>query len=138
MNGTIKKYSEVIRLPTFQDRLEYLKLHGVISELTFGGNRYLNQMLYSSSKWKRVRSEVIIRDEGCDLAHKDYPIRGTIIIHHLNPITIEDILNENPCIFDLENLICSSNYSHNKIHYGSSDVEIKITERKPGDTTLWR
>lgn len=134
-----KTYSELIKIEKFEDRFEYLSLVGIVGETTFGGHRYLNQILYQTEKWKSTRREVIFRDNGCDLAHKDYVIHGSIYIHHLNPITIDDILNERPCVFDLENLISTTFRTHNAIHYGSKDLLPKEPEaRKKNDTCLWR
>lgn len=135
----IKYYSELIQLPTFEERFKYLKLDGIVSDQTFGGHRYLNQVLYHSYDWKRIKREVILRDNGCDLAHEDHPISGHIYIHHINPITIEDILNHNHIIFDLENLISSSFQTHNAIHYGSFEMLSKEPiKRTKNDTCPWR
>lgn len=134
-----KTYSELIKIEKFEERFQYLSLLGKVGENTFGGHRYLNQTLYKTEKWKSIRNEIILRDNGCDLAHKDYPISGSIYIHHINPITIEDILEERPCVFDLENLICSAFRTHNAIHYGSEDLLPKgPVVRKKNDTCLWR
>lgn len=134
-----RTYSELIKLPTFEERFEYLKLNGQCSVVTFGGHRVLNQMLYRSPQWKETRHRVIIRDYGCDLGVQDRPISGRIIIHHINPITIEQVQNFDPCVFDLDNLISASDNTHEQIHYGdgSSLIPSTITERKPGDTRLW-
>lgn len=134
-----KSYSELIKIEMFEDRFEYLRLTGLVGETTFGGHRYLNQKLYQTDKWKRTRREVILRDNGCDLAHEDYPINGSIYIHHINPITIDDIMEERPCVFDLNNLISTSFKAHNAIHYGSENLLPKNqTDRKKNDTCLWR
>lgn len=134
-----KSYSELIKIETFEDRFEYLRLTGLVGETTFGGHRYLNQKLYQTDKWKRTRREVILRDNGCDLAHEDYPINGSIYIHHINPISIDDIMEERPCVFDLNNLISTSFKTHNAIHYGSKDLLPRgLTDRKKNDTCLWR
>lgn len=136
---TIKTYHELISLPTFKDRFEYLKLIGVVSDETFGGHRYLNQLLYKSSRWKSSRRKVILRDDGYDLAHRDYPICGNIYVHHINPITIEDILNDDPFVFDLENLISSSHQTHNAIHYGDFElIDKSPIIRTKNDTCPWR
>jgi len=136
----IKSYSEMIRLKTFEQRFEYLKIGGQIGYMTFNGHRYLNQELYKCSEWARVRRQIIIRDEGFDLAHPDHPINGKILVHHINPITIEDVLERNKIIFDPDNLITVSSLTHNAIHYGSQETLPKYgcLERKPDDTTLWR
>lgn len=135
---TIKTYSELIKIPEFKDRFEYLKLSSNVGDVTFGGHRMLNQILYSTQEWKEVRRRVILRDDGCDLGHPDYPIMDSIYIHHLNPITIDDILNRRPCVFDMNNLISASFSTHNAIHYQNSiDLGLPI-ERRPNDTCPWR
>lgn len=134
----IKTYSELISLPSFDSRFRYLKLNGSIGEFTFNGFRQLNQMLYKTYEWKQARRKVILRDDGCDLADPDYPIRGDIYIHHIEPLTIEDILERRPCVFDLNNLISCSFATHNAIHYGDEVVTRKPVIRKPNDTCLWR
>lgn len=134
-----KSYCELIRLNTFEERYFYLKLNGIIGEQTFGNDRYLNQMLYNSIKWKRTRDEIIIRDNGCDLALEGYEIPYRIYIHHINPITIEDIKLERSIIFDPDNLICVSKRTHDAIHFGDSSLlPQKIIERRPNDTIPWR
>lgn len=136
---SIKCYSELITLPTFEERFNYLKLNGTVGKDTFGYDRYLNQILYKSQKWLSTRDIVIIRDNGCDLACEGYEIRGRILIHHINPITVEDILNENPIIFDPENLISTIHNTHNAIHYGDESLIIKgPIERTKNDTIPWR
>ncbi len=131
-------YSELIQIPTFIDRFRYLKLSASVGEETYGWDRYLNQTLYKSKEWRETRERIIIRDDGCDLAHPDYLIGGRILIHHLNPITKRDILDRNPLIFDPENLVCISHITHEAVHYGSEDLLMKdFVERTPGDTKLW-
>lgn len=131
-------YSELIQIPTFIDRFRYLKLSTSVGEETYGWDRYLNQTLYKSKEWRETRERIIIRDDGCDLAHPDYLIGGRILIHHLNPITKRDILDRNPLIFDPENLVCISHITHEAVHYGSEDLLMKDpVERTPGDTKLW-
>lgn len=137
----IKCYSELILLPTFQERFEYLKLSGKVCHETFGGHRYLNQVLYRSSEWKHSRREVIIRDNGFDLGHEDYPIQGNILVHHINPITIDDILDKKDYVFDPEYLISTSLNTHNCLHYGNDNESLIIKhfeERRKNDTCLWR
>lgn len=135
----IKCYSELILLPTFEERFEYLRLNGQVGYETFGGHRYLNQVLYRSPDWKYARREVIIRDDGFDLAHEDYPINGKIYVHHINPITIDDILDGKDWVFDPEYLISTSLNTHNGLHYRNEDSIINhYVERKKGDTCLWR
>lgn len=136
----IKTYSELILLPTFEERFQYLKLGGSVGQITFGHERYLNQLLYNSDEWRRrVRREVIIRDSGCDLGCEGYEIHGKILIHHINPITIEDILERNPRVFDLENLICTSHNTHNAVHYGDESLLITTpVERTRNDMCPWK
>lgn len=139
MNTNIRTYSELITLPTFIERFRYLKLNGSVGMDTFGHDRYLNQILYHSEEWRRFRREVILRDNGCDLGCDDYEIHGKILIHHINPITVEDIISRNPCIFDFENVISTSHNTHNAIHYGyESLLMTEPIERTPYDTCPWR
>lgn len=134
-----RTYSELIKIDKFEDRFNYLSLIGMVGKTTFGGHRYLNQILYQTEKWKSIRREVIFRDDGCDLGHKNHPIFGSIYIHHLNPITIDDILEERPCVFDLENLISTSFKTHNAIHYGTEDLIPKEpVKRTKNDTCPWK
>lgn len=135
----MKTYSELMRLSSYEDRLQYLKLSGVVANETFGFDRYLNQHFYKSSEWRRVRDLVIIRDCGCDLGCRDREIFGNIIVHHMNPITLNDIENNPDILLDPEYLICVSLDTHNIIHYGDvsgNNIENNV-ERKPGDTRLW-
>lgn len=135
----IKSYSELIKIPTFEERFRYLMLNGRVGELTFNGHRYLNQKLYQCTEWESVRRRVIVRDEGCDLGCAGYPIFGTILVHHINPITIGDIAERRSCVFDLNNLICSSHNTHNAIHYGDEGLLPKDPAvRTKNDTCLWR
>lgn len=136
----IKSYSRVITLPTFEERYDYLKLDGKVAHETFGVHRWLNQNLYTSSKWKKIRREVLIRDNGCDLAVEGYDIFGKVFIHHINPITLDDIRNDSYLLYDLDNLICVSKRTHDMIHYGNpgDSVYSKIAERSPNDTCPWR
>lgn len=135
-----KSYNELITIPTFEERFRYLKVYGVIGNQTFGYDRYLNQKLYNTSReWKRIRDKVILRDNGCDLGCEGFEIYGKIIIHHINPITVEDIVSRNPCVFDLNNLISTSHNTHNAIHYGDEKLLIVAPiERKQYDTCPWR
>ena len=133
-----KSYYEVSHLHTFQERYQYLRLRGVVGKETFGFDRYLNQAFYTSSIWKSVRDKVIIRDEGCDLGIEGYPIFGKIIIHHLNPITSDELEHDDRSLLDLDNLICTSLNTHNAIHYGDERLLPSLPkERRPGDTLLW-
>ena len=135
-----KCYSELIKLPTLIERYNYLRTFSTIGEETFGGSRYLNQYLYTKSDlWKSVRRKVIIRDNGRDLGLDDYVIQGRIIVHHINPLTKEQLLNFDPCIFDEENLISCSHNTHNAIHYGDKSLLPQDPiERRPFDTCPWR
>lgn len=135
-----KTYSELSKFKTFDERFQYLKLGDKsIGEETFAGHRYLNQKFYKSDRWKKVRDEVIIRDQGRDLGLEGEEIGEgqKIIVHHINPITIDDIVNMRPCIFDPDNLITTIDKTHNSIHYGDISSLQRYTERKPGDTRLW-
>lgn len=135
----IKRYTQLSRLKAFKERFDYLKLDGSVGNETFGSHRYLNQRFYKSREWRRARREVILRDDGCDLGHPDRPILGEIYIHHLNPITLDDILERKPCVFDPENLVCVSFKTHNAIHYGGEDTRPEeYVERQKNDTCPWR
>lgn len=135
----IRTYSELITLSTFEERYRYLKLGGRVGAETFGHDRFLNQMLYQNPKWKAARDTVIIRDNGCDLGIDDRDIGGKIYVHHVNPITIEDIENESEFLFDPEYLICVSHNTHNAIHYGDESLLIlDPVERTENDTCPWR
>ena len=134
-----KSYLELIQIPTFQERYEYLKIGGRIGEETFGFDRYLNQTLYRSSEWKRFRRQIIIRDKGCDLGCEGYELYDKILIHHINPITIDDVLKRASCIFDPNNVICTSLNTHNAIHYGDSELLVtEPIERTKNDTCPWK
>lgn len=136
---SIKTYSELILLPTFEERFRYLKLGGRVGEETFGFDRYLNQMFYQSPEWRSVRRAVIVRDNGCDLGIWDREIQGLITVHHLNPISVDDILNRTEILLNPEYLISVSDLTHKAIHYG--DERLLITapvERRPNDTCPWR
>ena len=139
MKNSIRTYSELITIPTFEERFEYLKLNGSVGLETFGHDRYLNQILYNSQEWRRFRPEIIVRDNGCDLACEGYEIFGKILIHHINPITAKDILNRNPKVFDPENVITTVHNTHNAIHYGDENLLITVPiERSRNDTCPWR
>ena len=134
----IKTYREVSRLRTFEERFEYLKLQGMVGHSTFGSDRDLNQMLYTSDRWLATRDRVIVRDEGCDLGIEGREIYDQILVHHINPITVDDILNDSPNLYKLDNLICTTRNTHNAIHFGNEDTLFKLPkERRPGDTTPW-
>lgn len=135
----IKSYSELVKLQTYEERFEYLKLNGSVGVDTFGGSRYLNQVFYKSDEWKTARNTVIIRDNGCDLGIEDRSIGKPILVHHINPITKEDILNRDPSLTDPENLICVSKLTHDAIHYGDENLLVKApVERSKNDTCPWR
>lgn len=137
--ASLRTYRELSRLKTFEERYEYLRIGGLVGESTFGFERYLNQMLYSSQQWKKVRDLVIIRDNGCDLGIEDFQIRDRIVIHHMNPITAEQVEESAAEIFDPEFLICCSYQTHNAIHYGDKSLLPQLPiERRPGDTCLWK
>lgn len=134
----IRTYSELIVIPTFEERFEYLKLNGVIGEETFGFDRYLNQVFYRSPEWKRVRRDVIARDMGCDLGIEGYDIHGLVLIHHMNPISLKDINDRNDDILNPEFLITTSRKTHDAIHYGADLPEYKLVERYSGDMCPWK
>ena len=132
-------YSEAMMRDTFAERYAYLRLGNGIFQETFGDDRYLNQMLYKSDRWKRVRREVIIRDDGCDLGFRDHPIKDAIYVHHINPVTKEDILEGREIVFDPNNLICCSYSTHYAIHYGHyEDTSYIYVERHPNDQAPWK
>lgn len=134
----IKTYSEAIAIPDYYERYQYLKLQGMVGEETFGSLRFLNQKLYDSDEWKEFRRKVILRDNGNDMAVDGFNIPARAIVHHINPITAEDIINKNPKVFDLENVILVSHNTHEAIHYGNESLlPIEYKEREPGDTLLW-
>lgn len=139
MRMNTKTYSELIAISSFEERFEYLRLKGSVGKDTFGYDRYLNQILYNSPEWKKLRDRVIIRDCGCDLACEGYEIYGRILIHHLNPITVDDVLDRSRKVFDPDNLICVTHNTHNAIHYG--DASMLLTGpivRTKNDTCPWR
>lgn len=136
----IKTYNEMILLPTFEERYKYLRMGGKVGGETFGWDRVFNQAFYKSREWLHARQEVIIRDGGCDLAIPDREIFDKIIVHHINPLTLEQIEEGGPELFDLRNLVCVSHNTHNAIHYGDESLLIKtnLIERKPNDTCPWK
>ena len=139
MSINYRTYTELSRLPTFEERYRYLRLTGQVGKETFGFDRYLNQNFYRSQRWKRIRDEVILRDNGCDLGVEGYEIYGRIIIHHVNPITLEDIERETSYLLDPEFLICTVHRTHNAIHYGDESLLITAPiERTKYDTCPWR
>lgn len=135
----IRSYSELIKFQTYEDRFKYLKLDGAVGKETFGFDRYLNQVFYRSQKWKRLRDHVIVRDNGCDLGIEGYKIHSRIIIHHMNPITVEDIERESEFLLDPEFLISTVHNTHNAIHYGDESIlTLKPIERTKYDTCPWK
>lgn len=136
---SIRRYSELIQLPTFEQRYEYLRLYGSVGKETFGFDRYLNQIFYQSPEWKSVRNKVILRDNGCDLGMEGYEIHGPILIHHMNPITKEDILNRSEFLLDPEYLISTIDLTHKAIHYGDANLLPRAPiERRRNDTCPWK
>ena len=136
---TIKTYSELITFPTFEERYEYLRLKGRVGEETFGFDRYLNQVFYKSKEWRSVRDYVIARDNGCDLGMEGYEIFGQILIHHMNPITKEDILERKDVLLNPEYLITTVKSTHDAIHYGDGSLLVASPiERRKNDTCPWR
>lgn len=142
--GIIRSYSELIKIPTFEERVNYLKLDGSVGNFTFGTYRYINQILYKSKEWKDLRQEIILRDDACDLAHSDFPITkyDKLIMHHLNPITPDDILHRRKKVYDPENLVCCAFRTHELLHFGANVQKELLfmlpAERKPNDTCPWR
>ncbi len=135
---TIRTYKDLIKLKSFKERYEYLKLDGVIGTSTFGHDRYLNQKFYKSKEWIAIRNFVIVRDNGCDLGIEGNELHERVIVHHMNPITIDDIKNKKEIILDPDYLICVSELTHKAIHYGDSNLLPKDPIiRKPNDTKLW-
>lgn len=136
---SIRTYTELSKLKTFEERFFYLQLRGIVGESTFGFDRYLNQILYQSPKWKSARDFVIIRDNGCDLGIEGREIHGRILVHHMNPITIDDIEKESEFLYDPEYLITTIHNTHNAIHYGDESLLIKAPIiRSKYDTCPWR
>lgn len=139
-----KSYSELVSIPSYEERFQYLKMGGVVGNETFGSRRYLNQALYTSKDWLMFKSRMIIRDSlggdyCCDLAMPSKEITGMVILHHINPVSIEDILNRSPAIFDPENVVCVCHRTHEAIHYGDESLLIKDpVVRRPNDTCPWR
>lgn len=139
MNTIIRTYSELITLPTFMERYKYLRIGGTVGTDTFGFDRYLNQMFYKSDEWKSIRRHVIIRDCGCDLGIEGHEIHERILIHHINPISEEDILDRSDFLLNPEYLISTSHRTHNAIHYGDDSILIDVPlERRKNDTCPWK
>lgn len=135
---TIKRYSELVNLRSIEERFDYLKLHGSVGQETFGWERYANQVFYKSPEWRKIRDEVIFRDDGCDLGIPGYEIGGKILVHHMNPVVTTDLKYRNPQVLDPEFLICVSFQTHQAIHFGDRSLlpQVPIV-RTPGDTKLW-
>lgn len=138
MNTNIKTYSELMTIPTFIDRYYYLRIGGQVGIETFGHNRYLNQILYNSDEWKHFRRDIILRDKGCDLACYGFDIYEKALVHHINPITVQDVVDRHPKIFDPENVITTILSTHNAIHYGDERLLGTFTERSKNDTCPWK
>lgn len=135
----IRTYSELIKLKTFKDRFEYLKLDGIVGEETFGFDRYMNQIFYKSREWTSVRRAVIIRDNGCDLGVEGYEIHGKILIHHMNPINLSDIVHKTDELLNPDYLITTVLSTHNAIHYGDASLLPALPiERRANDTCPWK
>lgn len=134
----IRTYAELRQIDSFEERYRYLSLRGKVGESTFGFNRWVNQDFYTSREWRQARDGIIVRDNGCDLGIEGYEIHHGLYIHHLNPITLQQIESGDPCIFDPNNLITVTHRTHNAIHYGDERMLPRPpVDRKPGDTKLW-
>jgi len=134
----VRRYSELIRLETFEERFEYLRLDGVVGRSTFGFDRWINQQFYSSREWRQIRQDVIARDWGCDLGIDGYEVHARMVIHHINPMVPRDIIGGEADILDPEFLISTAHLTHNAIHYGDASLLPKpLVERRAGDTKLW-
>lgn len=135
----MKTYKELKTLQTFLERFSYLKIGGRIGQSTFGGDRWINQAFYTSKEWRRTRNGIILRDNGCDLGIDGHDIVRNLVIHHINPVTIEDLEERRDCALDPDNLICVSDITHKAIHYGDESLLPKpFVERKPNDTSPWK
>lgn len=134
----IRTYTELMKIDNFLDRYKYLRIGGNVGEDTFGFDRWLNQKFYKSQEWLRLRNEIIVRDDGCDMAHPDFNIFGGIVIHHMNPIAAQDILDRDEIILDPDNLVCVSYNTHRAIHYGDENLlPLPFVERTKNDTIPW-
>lgn len=134
----IRTYSDLIKLNSFEERYEYLRLKGSVGKETFGFDRYMNQQFYRSTQWKHIRNHVIARDLGLDLAMDGYEIFDKIIIHHMNPMSVDDLVHGEEDILDPEFLICTTHKTHNAIHYGDKSLlALPLVERSFNDTKLW-
>jgi hypothetical protein len=134
----IRRYSQLRRLETLEERFKYLELHGSVGRETFGFDRYMNQQFYQSTEWRQLRNHIIARDNGCDLGVEGYEVHDRITIHHMNPMTVDDIVQGNANILDPEFLIAVAHRTHQAIHYGDESLlPRKLIVRSPGDTKLW-
>lgn len=134
----IRTYSQLSRIESFEDRFEYLKLGGTVGHATFGFDRHINQAFYHSSEWKNIRRNVVLRDNGCDLGVPGYEINGALLVHHINPVGVSDLIDHDMSVLDPEYLITTTQNTHNAIHYGDrSLLTVPFVERKQGDTRLW-
>lgn len=134
----IRTYSELVKIDSFKERFDYLRIGGKVGDVTFGYDRYLNQLLYTSKRWRKLRDEILIRDEGCDMAHPDWVIPGKIIVHHMNPIELEDLEEGNEEVFDPEYLVCVSATTHIAIHFSDDKLlPQEYVPRHSGDTCPW-
>lgn len=135
----IRSYSELVTIHSFEDRFRYLKLSGSVGYDTFGFDRYLNQLFYKSREWRKIKDEVIVRDNGCDLGVEGFDIYGRIYIHHMNPITVDDIIQQTELLLNPEYLICTSFNTHQAIHYGDeTNLTLLPKERSKNDTCPWK
>lgn len=136
----IRTYSELIEIPTFEERYKYLRLQGKVGEETFGFDRWLNQVFYNSPEWRKLRNQIIVRDGALDLAYDGFTIPGRVYVHHMNPITVKDIYNRKENLLNPEYLVCCSFDTHNAIHYADDSRILTITPvvRTPNDTCPWR
>lgn len=139
MKNLNKSYSKLMQFETHEERFRYLKINGKVGVATFGSDRYLNQLLYTSPEWREFRRKILIRDNGCDMACEGFDIDSYAVVHHINPITVEDVVNRNPMIFDPENVITVSSNTHRAIHYGDESLLVSgPIERTKNDTCPWR
>ena len=136
----IRTYSELSQMASFKDRFEYLRLDGAVGTETFGFDRYINQQFYRSQDWKRIRNEIIVRDNGCDLGIEGFEIYGRIYIHHMNPIMLKDIVHQTDFLLNPEYLICTTHQTHNAIHYGDESLlsTLEPVQRTRNDTCPWK
>lgn len=139
MSTNVKTYSELVSIPSYLGRYHYLRIKGAVGAETFGYDRYLNQILYRSSEWRRFRRGIILRDNGMDMAFDGYEIFTRLIVHHIDPITVDDVLNRDPKVFNPENVVCVAFQTHQAIHYGDESLlPILPPERTPNDTCPWK